>query len=105
MYAQARVVIAPLRFGAGVKLKVLEAMRHGVPLVTTSVGAQGLPDLGEAVPVHDDPVQLAASVLRLLVDDEAWTDVSRRGCEYISRHFSRAALNQAIESALNGHTV
>ena len=42
-YARARVAVVPLRCGAGVKLKVVEALRDGVPLVTTPVGAQGLP--------------------------------------------------------------
>ncbi len=42
LYDRARVVVAPLRFGAGVKGKVVEAMRLGVPVVTTTVGAQGL---------------------------------------------------------------
>ncbi|WP_176212403.1 glycosyltransferase [Metallibacterium scheffleri] len=41
-YAHARVAVAPLRFGGGIKGKVIEAMRHGVPCVTTSAGAQGL---------------------------------------------------------------
>ena len=40
LYDRARVVVAPLRFGAGVKGKVVEAMRLGVPVVTTEVGAQ-----------------------------------------------------------------
>ncbi|UWX04295.1 glycosyltransferase [Pseudoxanthomonas sp. NC8] len=42
-YAEARVAVVPLRYGAGVKGKVVEAMQSGVPLVTTRVGAQGLP--------------------------------------------------------------
>ncbi|UGB45001.1 glycosyltransferase [Frateuria edaphi] len=102
MYARARVVIAPLRFGAGVKLKVLEAMRHGVPLVTTSVGAQGLPDLAADIPVHDDPAELARSVSLLLDDDAEWARVSERGCAFISQNFSRAALDEAINKALGG---
>ena len=57
--------------------------------------------LGEVLPVHDQPEQLAASVLRLLQDDEEWMQVSERGCAYISRHFSRDALNKAIAAALN----
>lgn len=43
-YQQARTVVVPLRFGAGVKGKVLEALQHGVPLVTTTIGAEGLPE-------------------------------------------------------------
>ncbi|MGH7155634.1 MAG: glycosyltransferase, partial [Acetobacteraceae bacterium] len=52
-YLASRVVVAPLRSGAGVKLKVVEALRDGVPLVTTPVGAQGLPGLADVVPVAE----------------------------------------------------
>ena len=46
LYRTARVAAVPLRYGAGVKLKVVEALREGLPLVTTSIGAQGVPGLG-----------------------------------------------------------
>lgn len=100
LYAQARVVIAPLRFGAGVKLKVLEAMHQGTPLVTTSVGAQGLPELAAAVPVSDDAGELAGALVTLLRDDAAWQAVSEEGRAYIQRHFSPAAMESALRRAL-----
>ena len=43
LYGRAACAVVPLRFGAGVKGKVLEAIRYGVPLVTTSIGAEGIP--------------------------------------------------------------
>src|SRR5690606_35530053 len=52
-YASARVSVVPLRFGAGVKLKVLETMQCGVPLVTTTVGLQGLPDVANTMDATD----------------------------------------------------
>ena len=53
-YRTARVAVVPLRYGAGVKLKVVEALREGLPLVTTQVGAQGLPGLDQVASVRDD---------------------------------------------------
>ena len=50
-YGSSRVAVAPLRFGAGVKGKVVEALREGLPLVTTPTGIQGLPELNHIVPV------------------------------------------------------
>ena len=58
-YDRARVAVVPLRCGAGVKLKVVEALRAGVPLVTTPVGAQGLPGLSQVVAVEDDAARFA----------------------------------------------
>jgi GT2 family glycosyltransferase len=73
-YEAARVAIVPMRFGAGVKLKCLEALQYGVPVVSTSVGAEGLGlHDSRAVVVTDDPRDFAASLLRLYESPEAWT--------------------------------
>jgi len=86
LYAGARLAIAPLRFGAGVKGKVVEAMRHGVPCVTTTVGAQGLEDAG-CLRVADSADGFAALALSLL-DDAAWREASREGQAYVRARFS-----------------
>ncbi|HIE4563162.1 TPA: glycosyltransferase [Stenotrophomonas maltophilia] len=98
-YGVARVAIVPLRFGAGVKGKVVEAMQQGLPLVTTAVGAQGLNGLTEVVTVADDAESLAAGVLSLLEDDALWLQRSRAAAAYCRSHFSRDALGRALESA------
>lgn len=100
LYRSSRVVVAPLRFGAGVKLKVLEAMQQGVPLVTTSVGAQGLPELKNVACVADDPVGIAEAIIRMLNDDDAWRVVSKRGTEHIAHRFSVEAMTSALMRAL-----
>ena len=72
-YRHVRVAIAPLRFGAGVKLKTVEALQYGVPVVATTVGAEGLEDLqGEVIVVHDDAVAFAAAVVARLRDVDIW---------------------------------
>ncbi len=100
MYQSARVVVAPLRFGAGVKLKVLEAMAHGVPVVTTPVGAQGLPGLADVIPVANQPAMVADAVSALLLDDERWREVSVAGSRYIRRHFSVDTMSAALRAVL-----
>jgi len=91
-YSHARVAAVPLRFGAGVKSKVVEALQQGVPLVTTHVGAQGLAGLEEVAEVHDDPEVFAASVLTLLADDAAWVSRSHAGAGYVRARYSREAM-------------
>ena len=71
-YGSARVAIAPIVYGAGVKLKVIEAIEHGVPVVSTKVGAEGLGLLGDAIDVAVDPEEFAGRVVRLLNDRDAW---------------------------------
>ena len=64
-YRRARVAMVPLRMGAGVKSKVVEALREGLPLVTTHVGAQGLPGIEECVAIADDARGLADSAVEI----------------------------------------
>jgi glycosyltransferase involved in cell wall biosynthesis len=71
-YRHVRVAIAPLRFGAGVKLKTLEAVQHGVPVVATSVGAEGLEALRDAIAVRNGPEAFAQAVIERLLDAAAW---------------------------------
>lgn len=72
-YATARVAVAPVRYGAGVKLKVMEALQAGVPVVTTTVGAEGFePALARAICVADDPAAFAGMVADLALDRDLW---------------------------------
>jgi GT2 family glycosyltransferase len=104
-YAEARVAVVPLRFGAGVKLKVVEAIHEGVPLVTTSVGAQGIEGVGKVVRVSDDPAVIAASIIELLGDDSKWAEQAQNQLAYAVSHFSRknsaASISKAIDAATN----
>ena len=99
-YDRARVAVVPLRCGAGVKLKVVEALSAGLPLVTTPVGAQGLPGLSTVVAVRDDAASFAAAVVSLLHDDVAWEKRCREQVEYAQARFSRAALTASLLNAL-----
>ena len=99
-YRTARVAVVPLRFGAGMKGKVIEALHHGIPLVTTSVGAEGLDGLGAIVPVSDDEHALARQICTLLRDDPQWEDQSRKQREYMEGRFSVEAMEQALRLGL-----
>lgn len=100
-YRQARVAVVPLRYGAGVKGKVVEALQNGLPLATTSVGAQGLPGLEQVAAVADDAVELAEAIARLLADDGLWRRRSREGARLARSLFSRQALTAQLLDALS----
>lgn len=104
-YAAARVAVVPLRFGAGVKGKVVESMQQGLPLVTTGVGAQGLAGVEDVVPVVDEPGTIAAALCVLLDDDQQWLHVSRNACAFVQARFSPEAMAETLVDALSlSHT-
>lgn len=99
-YARARVAAVPLLFGAGVKLKVVEAMVAGLPLVTTPIGAQGLDGLDSVAAVKRDAASFAASLVHLLADDRGWAHQVMVQTAYAEARFSTRALAASLLDAM-----
>lgn len=95
-YSDASVAIVPLRYGGGVKLKVVEAMSRGVPVVTTPVGAQGLPGLEQAVAVVDGAQALADAVVQRIRDPDAAAQAAATALAYLRAHYSAAQMAAAL---------
>jgi glycosyltransferase involved in cell wall biosynthesis len=91
LYRTCRAVVAPLRFGAGVKGKIVEAMCHGVPVVTTSIGAEGIAGGGDALLVADTPEAFADGVVRLYSTPELWQQFAERTTQSVAKHVSVSA--------------
>jgi hypothetical protein len=88
--SKARVMLVPLRYGAGLKGKIVTAMAHGLPVVTTSVGAEGMAlTHGENVLVADTPQDMAAAVARLYTDEMLWKRLSAAGLAFVAATTSR----------------
>jgi GT2 family glycosyltransferase/glycosyltransferase involved in cell wall biosynthesis len=100
-YQEARVSVAPLLYGGGMKGKVVESIRWGLPCVTSSIGAQGLDDARGFLGVADDPQAFARLVLQLLADDALWRDRSRDSLAFARQRLSRDALWTAIGADLD----
>ncbi len=98
-YASARVAVVPLRFGAGVKNKVVEAMAYGVPLITTPVGVQGLDGAADIIPVVAEPQEFSEAVCSVLASDDYWSRYSEKGNAYIASRYSLDAMKQSLAIA------
>jgi GT2 family glycosyltransferase/glycosyltransferase involved in cell wall biosynthesis len=101
-FEQARLFVAPLRYGAGVKGKVLAALAHGVPVVASDMAVEGmsLKD-GKTVFVASTADDIAAELLRLYkADATAWKRHSRAAQAYINDHHSFEAATLVLQSAL-----
>lgn len=100
-YKDARLAIAPLLYGAGVKGKVVESMRFGLPVVTTSVGAQGLSSDPNILIAEDEPSAFAQQVIELLNDDMKWRNISFNQTVYVKQNFSEQAMQNAFSQLFN----
>lgn len=97
LYDSARVCVAPLRFGAGIKGKVGQSMAYGVPVVATSTGVEGMRQHGhQHILVADEPEGFAAHVLALLKDDDLWVSLQREGRRFVEANLSIDALNDTV---------
>ena len=100
-YARTRVALAPLLAGGGSRLKILEALATGRPVVSTSIGAEGLEDLiGRGVVVADDPAVMAAAVAELLRDPDRSAALGRKGTAAVAADHSWAAAVRPLLAAL-----
>ncbi len=99
-YQTARVAVVPLLAGAGVKLKLVEALWHGLPAVATEVGAQGLPGVEAVAVITTDKQCFAAAVADLLTRDDTWRRQSAAQAAYARARFSVAAQRRSVMRAL-----
>lgn len=86
LYTDCTAVIAPLRLGAGVKFKVVEALTRGIPVITTSVGAEGIPP-SPAMLVGDDASSFGGQVTAVLDRTEEFDSLARAHAETATRDF------------------
>jgi glycosyltransferase involved in cell wall biosynthesis len=100
-FDQCRVFVAPLRFGAGMKGKIGQSMSLGLPVVTTSIGAEGMRiESGVHALVADDPEAFAEAVARVHEDPGLWARLAAGGTDLIERNFSAEAAGTEIDRIL-----
>jgi glycosyltransferase involved in cell wall biosynthesis len=100
--AEAAVVIAPLRFGSGVKIKVLESMALGKAVVTTPIGAEGIEaEPGRDFIVANDAQALASETLRLLANPSMRDSLGRQARRFIQTHYDADQIAKDFLARLN----
>ncbi|PYO16678.1 MAG: glycosyl transferase family 2 [Gemmatimonadetes bacterium] len=100
-FAAARLSVAPLRYGAGIKGKINTSLAFGVPVVTTTVGAEGM-ELHHAdnILIADAPEAFAEAVVALHSDAALWTRLSANGLRAVTTQFSVANAERALARVL-----
>jgi glycosyltransferase involved in cell wall biosynthesis len=100
-FAKRRVFVSYLRYGAGMKGKLGQALSLGLPIVTTTIGAEGMGLVEEETAlIADDPASFAEAVCRLYTDSALWEKLSRQGRDYIEQHFGEMAVRDKLRDLL-----
>lgn len=95
--SRARVCLAPLRFGAGLKGKLIETMQCGTPSITTDIGAEGLNgDLEWSGAVANQPEEFAAAAVELYLNKERWKIAQENGVKIINSRFMKEKFGPAL---------
>lgn len=101
-YNNIDIVINPVRYGSGLKIKSIEAMAHGLPLVTTEEGASGLKGLdGKALVIARSDLEFAAAINRLTHDAPTRKTMAAEGLDYVATHLTPEACFQGLLERIN----
>ncbi|KRE75408.1 glycosyltransferase [Paenibacillus sp. Soil750] len=100
-YNRVKIVVVPLRFGAGIKGKVLEAMFNQVPLITTPIGAEGLDRVDEFVQIVNNESEFVQSFSNLYGNEHAWEETAGKSQKYILENFSIESAKKQLLKDMN----
>jgi len=92
-----RCFVAPLRFGGGVKVKILHAMAHGIPVVATRIGSEGIEGLSaDAILVGDSAGGIARHIGTVLSDDARAERLGKGGWNAMKANYSWNGVRNAL---------
>ncbi|MBI5675729.1 MAG: glycosyltransferase [Nitrospirae bacterium] len=97
-FQNSRIFVAPLRFGAGAKGKIIQSMSYGLPVVTTTIGAEGL-DLKDGFDalIADEPSDFANKVVELYRSGDRWKKISDNSAESMKNNFSAEIAHEKLQ--------
>lgn len=97
LYKKCRVCIIPLRFGAGVKGKTIEAMYQQIAIVSTSTGLEGLDGIEKCISPKDSAEDFANQVVELYQNEEKVVLQAKSNLNYVQQHFSKESAKELFE--------
>lgn len=102
-YRAARLFVAPILSGTGSRVKLLEAMAQGMPIVSTTKGAEGIGATpGKHLLIADDPPAFAAAVCGLLADPARSEDLGAAGAAFVRDHYDWASIGVVLRGIVAG---
>jgi len=102
LYSKSKIAVVPLRYGAGVKGKTIEAMYNGLPIVSTKFGIEGMPgNVHKIISTFDDPKEFADEIIRLYSNNDLLEQLSLKEVDYVNEYFTQKAAAKKMQSLLN----
>lgn len=105
LFHKCRVFVAPLRYGAGMKGKVGQALSYGLPVVTTTIGAEGIGlKHGHTAMIANEPEEFAEAVCQVYSDQALWQEFADNGYKHVQDCFSPQLIIKKIDTIIKGLT-
>jgi glycosyltransferase involved in cell wall biosynthesis len=102
-FRECQLFVAPLTEGGGIKIKILEAMAHGIPVLTTPIGTEGIVDPAEdAVLISKPDVAFAESMIQALRDPVGTKRRAQKARRIIEQRFSWSAITEVLTGIYEG---
>lgn len=98
LYNSCRIAIVPLRYGAGVKGKVVEALYYGIPVITTSVGAEGIPGINDFSVICDTEEELISAIAEVYVNSSQLSEMSLKSQQYVRDKYCTEAVWNVVKN-------
>ena len=95
-----RIMVAPLRYGAGVKGKITQSMMYHLPVVTTSIGAEGISEKDDVLLISDDPKEFAKKAIDLYTNKVLWNKLANDAYEFANIHYSPESVRDVFTQAI-----
>ena len=100
LYKKIKISFIPLRFGAGIKGKIVEAIYNNVPVITTSIGAEGISADRDFLTVYDDAENLANAIINMYDDNKKLQKISDASAKFIMDNFSEKAVLSKLKNRM-----
>ena len=97
-YNECKVMLAPLRFGAGIKGKLTQSLSRGLPIISTTMGAEGINLIdGKNCLISDDSNEFASKVIEAYTNEKLWQDLSQNGIK-VAKDYSPERIRACFET-------
>ncbi|HNS36614.1 MAG TPA: glycoside hydrolase family 99-like domain-containing protein [Anaerolineaceae bacterium] len=100
VFNHCRISVAPLRYGAGIKGKILTSLSYGVPCVATSIATEGMGLSNQEILIGDSPQEFAQNVLNIYQNADLWQQQSQSGLYFVSNRFSLSNFENKLSALI-----